>query len=445
MNRRDLLARGAAGAAILALPSAGTAQTTTPTLARYTAGWSRATGGQGGRILKVTTLASDGEGSFKAAALAQGPRIIVFEVGGVIDLQGETLRLNSPDLTIAGQTAPSPGITLIRGGMDIATNNVIIRHIRVRPGEAGAPKRSGRDFDSISAIAARDVIVDHCSLTWGTDENLSASGPRFTGTTPEQWRAGTSQRITFSNNLIAEGLSNATHAKGEHSKGSLIHDNASDILIYRNVYAHNMERNPLFKGGVRGAIVNNLIYNPGTRAIHYNLMANEWGSQPFQAGQMTVIGNSLRGGINTDEGLPLVMLGGHGDLRLFLRDNIAQDLHGNSLPMTGTYTSGTAAYIMSRTPLDLPAGLEVLPARRLEQTLLTGVGARPWDRDAIDVRILADIAEGRGHIINSEADVGGYPVAAETRRPFDHALWNLATMEPLSATTLDSGARARGT
>ena len=81
---------------------------------------------------------------------------------------------------------------------------------------------SGHDFDAISTVGAHDVIVDHCTLTWATDENLSASGPRFSGDTPAQWRAGTSQRITFSNNLIAEGLAHATHKKGEHSKGSLL-------------------------------------------------------------------------------------------------------------------------------------------------------------------------------------------------------------------------------
>jgi hypothetical protein len=100
---------------------------------------------------------------------------------------------------------------------------------------------------------------------------------------------------------------------------------------------------------------------------------------------------------------------------------------------------------MASRPLDLPAGLVLVPARTLERELLTTVGARPWDRDAHDIRILADIAEGRGHVIDSEADVGGYPVTPETRRPFEPALWNLETMEPLSTTTLDSGARARGT
>lgn len=444
MNRRSLLIGGGTGAllALSASPLLAQASGSVPPAAT---GWTRTGGGRGGAVIRVTTLAGDGEGSFKAAVTARGPRIVVFEVGGVIDLGGQTLRITEPFLTIAGQTAPSPGITLIRGGIDISTHDVIVRHIRVRPGEAGAPKRSGRDFDSIATIGARDVIVDQCSLTWGTDENLSASGPRFTGATPDEWRAGTSHRITFTNNLIAESLAYATHAKGEHSKGSLIHDNASDILIHRNIYAHNVERNPLFKGGVRGAITNNLIYNPGHRAIHYNLMANEWGSQPFQTGRMTVIGNALRGGNDTDPDLPLVMLGGHGDLALYLRDNIAVDRHGSPLPMTGLYTSGRAAFRMSSRPLDLPPGLALMAARDVERTLLTTVGARPWDRDAHDVRILADIAEGRGEVIDSEAEVGGYPVVAETRRPFDPAAWNLETMEPLTPAALDSGARSRGT
>ena len=114
---------------------------------------------------------------------------------------------------------------------------------------------------------------------------MSMSGKRFIGDTPESWRANTSHRITFSNNIMAEGLARATHWKIEHSKGSLIHDNATDILIIDNLYAHNFERNPLFKGGVRGVLVNNLIYDPGQRALHYNLMAQEWGDHPYQIGR----------------------------------------------------------------------------------------------------------------------------------------------------------------
>ncbi len=249
-----------------------------------TKGWTTTDGGRGGAIVRVTNLNPDGPGSFKAAVERKGPRIVVFEVGGVIDLGLSTLTISEPYLTIAGQTAPSPGITLIRGGVDIKSHNIIIQHIRVRTGASGSAKRSGWEADAMSTVGARNVIVDHCSMTWGLDENLSASGPRFTGKGVEDWRNGTSHNITFSYNLLAESLANSSHPKGEHSKGTLIHDNATGILIYRNVYAHNYERNPLLKGGVQAAVVNNLIFNPGAQAIHYNLMDLEWtGKAPCRA------------------------------------------------------------------------------------------------------------------------------------------------------------------
>jgi len=191
-------------------------------------GWAATTpGGRGGQIIKVTTLANDGPGSLRAAVETRGPRIIVFEVGGVIDLDRQTLTIKENNVTIAGQTAPSPGITLIRGGIDVGAHDVILQHIRVKVGEAGAPKKSGWEEDAFSTIGgAANVIADHCTFTWATDENMSVSGRRFVGNTPDDWRAATSHRITLSNNIAAEGLSWATHYKIEHSKGSLIHDNA---------------------------------------------------------------------------------------------------------------------------------------------------------------------------------------------------------------------------
>ncbi|TPE60602.1 pectate lyase [Sandaracinobacter neustonicus] len=389
-------------------------------------------GGRGGRILRVTTLAADGPGSLKAAIDAKGPRIIVFEVGGVIDMGFQPIDIKQPNLTIAGQTAPSPGITLIRTGIDIKTNDVIIRHIRIRSGADGQGPESGWEADSISTVGARNVIVDHCTLTWAVDENLSASGPRFKGSTPEEWRQGTSNRITFSYNLLAEGLAHSSHPKGEHSKGSLIHDNATGIVIWRNIYAHNVERNPLLKGGAKAAVVNNLIYDPGRRAIHYNLMALEWAGHPYQTGELSAVGNVLRGGPSTAPGLPFLMLGGDGDLLYHATDNLAVDWTGAPLPMFGRYGETRAKLIESKTPVSWPAGLPVLAARDVETHLLANAGARPWDRDANDIRVLFFIAEGRGEIIDSERQVGGFPKMAETRAPFVEADWNLETMEPKS-------------
>ncbi len=409
-------------------------------------GWAAGTpGGRGGEIVRVTSLASDGPGSLREAVNVKGPRIIVFEVGGVIDLGKETLVIREPFVTIAGHTAPSPGITLIRGGIDVRGHDIVIRHLRIRPGDVNEARGSGWGEDAISTVSAYNVIVDHCTLTWATDENLSASGPRFTGKTPDDWRMGTSHNITFSNNIIAEGLADSTHPKFEHSKGSLIHDNVSNILIYGNLYAHNFERNALFKGGVRGAMVNNFIYDPGPRAIHYNLQALEWGDVPFETGRMTLIGNVLRAGPSTPAGLPMVMIGGEGDLALYAHDNVAVDAHGDALPMMGSYTTSPAKIVQAEAPLDLPEGLEPWPSNLVEQRVLSGAGARPWDRDAHDVRVLANAAEGRGWIIDSQEEVGGYPQFQETRRPFDPSLWNLETMEPISPDALDSASQARGT
>lgn len=394
-------------------------------------GWANTDGGRGGRILRVTNLNADGPGSFKWAVEQPGKRIVVFEVAGAIDLGLKVITIRQPDLTIAGQTAPSPGITLIRGGIDIATHDVIVQHIRLRVGRSGQPPFSW-ESDGISTVGAHDVIVDHCSLTWALDENLSASGPRFAGNTPEQWRQGASHNITFSNNIIAEGLANASHPKGEHSKGSLIHDNATGILIYRNLYAHNYERNPLLKGGVHAAVVNNLIFDPGAQAIHYNLMDLEWTGKPFQPGELSAVGNVFRAGFSTLPDTTFVSIGGAGDLDYYGRDNIAVGRTGEPRKMFGRYTTTSATIIQVKQPPVWPAGLQVLPANQVETYVLRNAGARPWDRDADDLRVTFDVAEGRGKIIDDENQVGGFRPQKVVHAPFVESEWNLDTMEPKS-------------
>ncbi|MBP6534860.1 MAG: hypothetical protein KA218_07375 [Arenimonas sp.] len=394
-------------------------------------GWAAHTpGGRGGKILRVTTLSPTGPGSLTEALAVSGPRTVVFEVGGVIDLQRQEVRISEPYLTIAGQTAPMPGITLIRGGLIIATHDVVVRHIRIRPGSAGLPERGG-DFDAITTVrGAREVIVDHCSLSWATDENLSASSTRFDGEDEAAWRKSASHSITFSNNLLAEGLANSTHAKGEHSKGSLIHDHVNEVLIVGNLYAHNYERNPLFKGGAGGQVINNLIYNPGQRGIHYNLIAEEWLGRSYSTGQVVMRGNVLRAGPST-ESLALFMVGGSGDVEVYASDNLSVDRIGQALPAQGRYTTAPIRVTALAKAPPLPFGVTLLAAAQVHDAVLAQAGARPWDRDDIDRRILADVAEGRGKIIDSESEVGGYPVHKETRQAFVPADWNLDSMEPL--------------
>lgn len=379
-------------------------------------GWTKTTGGDEGRVIEVTTLDAKGPGSLAEAISAKGPRKISFKVGGVIDLNGATLKISRPEVTIAGETAPSPGITLVKGGISISADDVIIRHLRVRCGENGKEKKSGWEVDGISTNAAKDVIVDHCSISWATDENLTASGPRFTGDTPDDWRENTSHRITFSHCIIAEGLKNSTHAKGVHSMGSLIHDNTSDILIYGNLYISNNDRNPVFKAGARGAVVNNLIHNPGMYAFTYSTVAREWEGREMQRGMISVTGNVLRQGQDTRR---------HGFSRLrgpcdvWFSDNQMLGRGGEELPPRIDFTNGrgkpstaeeTGASIVDKAPT-WPDGLTAKAAAQTTAWVTENAGARPWDRDAVDLRLLAEARTGGGRIIDSEAEVGGYSAA----------------------------------
>jgi hypothetical protein len=389
-------------------------------------------GGQGGRILRVTTLAKDGPGSLAEAVAAKGKRIIVFEVGGAIDLERSVLDIKEPYVTIAGQTAPSPGVTLLRGGIDVHAHDVKISHLRVLTGAAGQPRLSGWEADAFSTVGAHNVVIENNTFLWAIDENMSASGPRFNGKTVAEWRQNTTHDVVFRLNLAAEGLANASHPKGEHSKGSLVHDNATRIVFDRNIWAHNVERSPLVKGGAQVLLVNNLIYNPGHRAVHYNLMDLEWAGHAPVTGEITAVGNVLRGGNDTDPGLPFLMLGGVGDLAFYGKDNRAVDRHGNPLPMFGRYGETGAKLIEKAAPLADLTGYDVLPSGEVETTLLATAGARPWDRGEEEIRVLFFIAEGRGDILDSEDEVGGYPKLEATRAPFREADWNLATMTPKS-------------
>ncbi len=363
--------------------------------------------GRGGEVLRVTTLEPAGPGSLREALAAQGPRIVVFEVGGVIDLNKASLRVANPFLTVAGQTAPSPGITLIRGGMAISTHDVLIQHIRVRPGDAGMPKRSGWAPDGIATTGkdAYNIVIDHCSISWAVDENLSASGPRTEGP------AATSRRITFSNCIIAEGLNDSSHKKGPHSKGSLIHDFCSDIAIIGNLYAHNARRNPYFKAHTTGVIVNNVIYNPGSGAILLGFSPREWEKTRLdpEKPRITIAGNVMIHGADTGKGLALVTWLGDA----YLEDNMARDREGKHAKLTAGKIG-----ILDKKPV-WPDGLLPRPAAETADHVTRYAGARPKDRDPVDTRIVRDFRERRGQIIDSQEQVGGYPQPKPTHRPLE--------------------------
>lgn len=388
-------------------------------------GWTETRGGRGGTTIEVTTLAASGPGSLAAALATAGPRTIVFNVAGTIDLAGTTLTVTQPYLTIAGETAPSPGITLIKGGLAIQSHNTIIRHIRIRPGEAGFAKQSGWEVDGITIGRAYDVILDHVSASWATDETLSANGGGFYGTSVSDWRNNQSHRVTFYRCIIGEALNNSTHSKGGHSMGTLVGNNARDIALIGNLYISNMYRNPLFTGGSRGAIINNFIYNPGARGINIGLSPDEWENRAWQKIDVSVVGNVVRRGPSSrGEMMPLMLgwtstisRGGVAEINGYFDDNLYLDEQGASLPfpapveaiVNNAEENNTFSFTEVSTRTTWPSSFTPLPASSLQSVLLADVGARPWDRDATDARLVHEATNGGGAIINSEIEAEGYP------------------------------------
>jgi pectate lyase len=363
--------------------------------------------GRGGKVIRVTNLDAEGPGSVRAALEADGPRIVVFEVGGVINLEKKDLVISAPFVTLAGHTAPSPGITVIRGSLLIQTHDVLIQHIRVRPGDAGEPKRSGWEPDGIAAIGrnAHNIVIDHCSISWAVDENVSVSGPRTEGSD------ATAHKITLSNCIIAEGLNKASHSKGSHSKGALVHDFCKDIAVIGNLYAHNAQRNPYFKAHTTGVIVNNLIYNPGSAAIQLDYVSGEWRGSRFEPRncRVSIVGNVLIHGRDTRRRLALVSRRGDA----YLEDNVAFDRNGGAVAVT----AGNIRQLEEK-PV-WPEGLNALPSKDVIEYIVNNAGARPKDRDDVDERIVRQFLNREGGIIDSQDEVGGYPDTAPSTRKLE--------------------------
>lgn len=359
------------------------------------------------KIIKVTNLNKSGEGSLAWAIGQSGPRIVVFEVGGVIDLDQSTLSAREPYLYIAGQTAPAPGITLIRGGLNVFGHDVIIQHINIRPGDCGLAPKSGWEEDGLSAIAAYNVVIDHCSFTWATDENLSASGPRHLGADK------TSRNVTFSNCIIAEGLYESTHSKVIHSMGTLVHDYCRNVAIVGNLYAHNNQRHPLVKPNAAVYVANNLIYNPRSQAIHASWPVGEYEEYPdsLRNANLTAVGNVMIPGSDTRKDIYLIF----GKIWVYAKDNMisrnVSDRQGNKTDriLSPESEEMKAPFIQSDRYKPIASG-------DVAASVLKNAGSRPKTRDAVDQRIVDDVKKGGGKVLNSQEEVGGYPHREATRR-----------------------------
>lgn len=211
-----------------------------------------ATGGRGGTVYHVTTLEDNNEvGSLRYAVNQKGKRIIVFDVAGTITLKS-TLGLKNGDITIAGQTAPGGGICVTGYPFQISANNVIIRYMRFRVGNENVTANGADGWDGLGSLDQKNIIVDHCSVSWSIDECCSFSG---------------CSNITLQWSLVSQSLVNAGHGKGAHGYGG--NWGGSGASYHHNLLAHHGSRTPRLgprpttQKDERMDMRNNVIYNFG--------------------------------------------------------------------------------------------------------------------------------------------------------------------------------------
>jgi hypothetical protein len=361
----------------------------------------RTPAGRGGRVIEVTSLADSGPGSLRDALEQHGPRIVVFRTGGTIELQGP-LFISNPFLTVAGQSAPGGGICLKNAGLVILTHDVLIQHLRIRPGVEG--DITPEDNDAVAILGkhgqvegAAHVVLDHLSASWGEDETVSV------------WYGA--HDITISHCLISEALNKARHAKQTHSAGLLIGDGSYHVSTHHCLLAHNDFRNPLIASGGTHDLVNNVIYN--------------WGVLPAEIVDpdantfLNFTGNHFRPGPSSRTDCFEILINpkqkyGAEKPKLFVRDNLSPHRLNSaagdwSLVGYGFSDREPAAEDFRAVDPFPVHPVAAMSAAEAWEYVLGDAGATRPQRDAVDQRVVAEARGGSGRIIDAPSDVGGYP------------------------------------
>jgi len=370
-----------------------------------------ATGWRGGRVIKVTTLEDHGPGSLRACAEGDRPRVCIFEVAGTIAVDS-TIAVGS-NVYLAGQSAPGEGVQLRLGYsphrplMVHTASDVVIRHLRLRP---GPPRIPSSNVDGIGIFDSHDVILDHLSVQYATDELIDVGTLR-----------GTTFDITIQDSLLAWGLDRANHPRRRHSKGALIcamnsRGECGRITLLRNLFAHNRDRNPDVKGTSIGPveIVNNVFYDPISQfGEFYDLYGD---LRINYIGNTTLSGPSTRRtrtpyAFDIDDFSPAY------DVRVYVRDNVNAHRREPSEPDELVAPPEVRAWLAPE-PF-LPLTVAALPADAAREFVLANAGATRPARDGLDRRAVEDVINRTGRVVDDPAEAGGWPRLSSGPAPPD--------------------------
>ncbi|MGM0620018.1 MAG: pectate lyase family protein [Bacteroidota bacterium] len=362
-------------------------------------------GGRGGDVYVVTSLEDTyTEGTLRYAVGQQGPRTIVFAVSGTLFLNSE-LKISEGDLSIAGQSAPGGGITLANYPVTVAADNVVIRFMRFRMGD-----EKNVEGDAIWGRRYKDIIIDHCSMSWSTDECASFYD---------------NENFTLQWSIIAESLNESVHGKGAHGYGGLW--GGYNASFHHNLLAHHKSRNPRFYG-IRDGIeremaemVNNVIYNWGNNS-----------SYGGEGGEYNIINNYYKSGpatkSNRDRIFEAYYEGSYG--KFFVEGNFVNgfpDVTQDNWQGFDLKSSGDIEDLKAGERFDITE-VEYTSAQEAYNQVLEHSGASLW-RDAIDERIIEEVDNGTATfggswgsglgIIDTQDEVGGWPEIEEGTAPSD--------------------------
>jgi pectate lyase len=355
-------------------------------------------GGRGGLVCQVTNLDDAGPGSLRHCTSRPKPRTVMFRTGGTITLKSR-LWIRHPYLTIAGQTAPGGGITLRtdpsygKQAMLITTHDVVIRYLRFRPGLSEDPTES-RDALTIYKPGSEDIVIDHASVSWGSDEVLNTYDY--------------SNRITVSWSIISEGLDDEEHSKGILAGGV----DAFNVSFHHNLIATHDDRCPQISGVAVADLRNNVVYNCGDGSGEGTTLISSsngdaqvnWVNNFYKPGPITPPDRPEFAMYEGDTGKTQLWYGAGN--RRWTPDGLAD----------ARVASGFEWGRVSE-PFPAPPVTTMRVARAYREVLARAGASRP--RDEIDRRIVADVRDGTGQLIDDEADVGGFPTLAEGTPPPD--------------------------
>ncbi|HEY6143836.1 MAG TPA: LamG-like jellyroll fold domain-containing protein [Flavobacterium sp.] len=341
---------------------------------RYTTG---ARGSANPQIYFVTNLNDSGAGSFRDAVSQEG-RFVIFKVGGIINVQ--TAIVIAKNTTIAGQTATGEGIVLLGAKTSFSgASNTISRHLRIRYGG------TSKDQDASGISNGANIILDHMTFTWGTDEVFSINWDGK-GTSPDN--------ITIQNSIIGQGMHRHNHSAG----GLMQPSEGGKISLIGNLYICNKTRNNKVKG--INEFVNNIVYNWGNFGNAYTHAesgeAYIMGGDSAGSSDVNIINNYFIGGPNTSTSTSTPFSRGNTNFNLYGSGNYFDNnrngiLDGALVPANlSGYPTGDAATILS-TPYDYPMKNTTLTAQQAFDKAVLSVGASYPRRDQVDNLIISDL------------------------------------------------------